>query len=517
MNHQPSSNSIPRRTILRGMCLLPAVVRAASIHLNPASARKLQPAVFSTAAMNDLGGLRPESPVLAKLLQAIRPPVLRLPAGNAMNLWDWNAGAMRTAEQLRRFGADPTTNMSKGPVAGREAFLKKMGGPMTPERWAALARQGGSEPLWGLNVSTMLPEENRAFLLHLKQANLPAHLFELGNELYLSQNWGDQIHAPEDYVSKAKAHAAEVRKVFPNARIAVCVNANDDRTNSPLAKAAPDRFHPAPLNAWNAALQKESFYDAVVIHLYYRPSELRGLNGVTARDFANWANVRCSAFCVDDILDWAERTFPRREIWATEWNLNNKSARGAKTHPFLAQHTILHGLFVANFLLNAASAASRLTIANYWQLNGDPLFGLIGPAPYRQRPQYHVFRMLSPAVHECDRIARLALPDAPKIRGPRQFDVIQAPQLTGFALLRGNEPRYLAFVNFTEERFPVQFTSSAKAAALEFITASQLLPGWNNPNNPSPNDWHPPYELNTRSITPASFTLEPRSFSVIRL
>ncbi len=500
--------SISRRTVLFGLGALPGVSHGAQV-------KKLEPGIFSTATVYNLGNLRPEDSVLAGVMQAIRPPVLRVPAGNTMNLWDWNAGTVRTAEQLRRFGADPDYELAAGAVAGIEAYLKKMGGPMTAERWAALARKGGSEPLWGINVSTSAPEETRAFLLQLKKAGLPARLFELGNELYLSQHWGKEVPTAGDYVRKAKAHAKEVKAVFPGARVAVCANANDDRTNAPLAKAAPDRFKPAPLNAWNAALQRESFYDAVVIHLYFRPNELKGLGGVSAQDFVNWANVRCSAFSVDEILAWTGRTFPGRDIWATEWNLNNKAGRGAKTHPYLVQHTMLHGLFVASFLLNAASAGSKLTMANYWQLNGGVDFGLIGDAPYRQRPQYHVFRMLAPAVHECDRISRIDLPGASRVRGPRQFEVMEAPRAAGFALYKGNQTRYMAFVNFGDEKFPIR--AAAATAKLECLTAAELAPSWNNPQNPSPDQWAPKYDVREGSVDLASFALEPRSFSVVRI
>ncbi len=508
---------IPRRTILWGLGALPHIVCGGETWIEASAARKLEAGIFSTAAVYNLGDLRPEDPVLMRLMQAIRPPVLRVPAGNTLNLWDWNAGAVRTAEQLRRFGADPNDEFAIGPVAGRQGYLTRMGGPVTPERWAGLAKEGGAEPLWGVNVFTCGPEETRSFLLHLKTAGLPAHRFELGNELYLTQNWGKVVPTVEDYIRRASAHAKEVKAVFPNARVAVCVNANDDRTNAPLVKAAPDRFKPAPLSAWNAALRRESFYDAVVIHLYFRPSELKGLGGVTAQDFTNWANVRSSGFSIDEILAWTERTFPGHEIWATEWNLNNKTSRRTHTYPYLVQHTMLHGLFVASFLLNAASAGSKLTIANIWQLNGGSDFGLIGDAPYRQRTPYHVFRMLSPAIHECDRIARVEIADAPKARGPREFAVMEAPRVAGFALFRGSTPRYLAFVNFSEEKFPIHAGHAGAKAKIECLTAAELLPSWNNPQNPTPKQWDPKYDLHEDSVDLARFPLEPRSFSVVKL
>lgn len=509
-----------RRDFLYGVCGLPAAIHAAdpcsAVRIDPRSAGTLQPGIFSTATVYNLANVRPEDPVLVRLMHAIRPPVLRLPAGNTMNLWDWNAGAVCTLEQLRKFGVDPAHKMAAAAGAGsREQYFRKMGGPMIAERWAKLAREGGSDPLWGLNVATTAPEETRTFVQRLKSARLPARLFELGNELYLSENWGTIVPGVEDYIRKARAHAKEVRNVFPDAKIAVCVNPNDDRVNAPLVKAAPDQFKPAPLSAWNAALQRESFYDAVVIHLYFRPTELKTMAGVSADDFVRWATVRGSAFSVGEILAWTNRTFPGREIWATEWNLNNSTHGRAKTFPFLPEHTILSGLFVANFLLNAASVPSKLTIANYWQLNGGPEFGMIGDEPYKERPAYHVFRMLSAPVHECDRIAALEIPRAPRVRGPRQFAVMEAPAVTGFAFFQGGAPRYLAFVNATNGSFPVCLAGSA--AKLEYLTAAEMLPSWNNPDNPPPGEWFPKYDVRHAVVDLRSFSLEPRSFSVIKL
>jgi hypothetical protein len=506
-----------RRTLLYGFCSVPQILRA----VDPRTARRFEPAIFSTATVYNLAGLRPEDAVLARLMRAIRPPVLRVPAGNTMNLWDWNAGAVRTADQVLKFGADPKHRLYIGPIGGRARYLREMGGPMLAERWAQLAREGGAEPLWGLNVSTMAPEENRTFLQHLKSAGLPAHRFELGNEIYHANNWGKEVPTVQDYIRKAKAHAKEVKAVFPDARVAVCVNANDDRVNGPLVKAAPSEFKPAPLSQWNSALRKESFYDAVVIHLYFKSEEFKDLEGVSADDFIRWAAVRSSAFCIGEILAWPERVFAGKEVWATEWNLNNRTYKlskpgQAQNYRFLPEHTLLSGLFTASFLLNAASVPSNLTIANYWQLNGGPDFGMISDAPYKERPAFHVFRMLAPAVHECDHIAQWPLPEAPRVRGPRQFRVMQAPAVTGFAFLKGDQTRYLAFLNFTEKEFPVRLQAPANGK-LDCLTGAELLPSWNNPANPQPSKWFPKYELRQSEVRRDALTLMPRSFTVVSL
>ena len=493
----------------------------AAVTVEPKAARPLKPGIFSTATIYDNGGLRPEVPLIARLLRAIRPAVLRLPAGNTANYWDWNAGAPCTPEQLRRFGADPNYALAKGPVGGRADYVKRMGGPMVAERWAKLAALGDGEPLWTLNVSTVGPEETRKFLLHLKTAGLPANRFELGNELYHSNHWGKEVPNVEDYIKKARAHAREVKAVFPKADVAVCVNANDDRVNGPLVKAAPDKFKPAPLNKWNAGLSKESFYDAVVIHLYFKSEELKDLEKVTADEYTRWAIVRGAAFSVEEILAWPARVFPGKKIWATEWNLNNrlyKLSHPQQNYRFLPEHTVLSGLFTAHFILNAASVPSNLEVANYWQLNSGSDFGLMAGDPPVYRPAYYVLRMLAPAARGCDRIAALEIPGAPVVHGPKEFSVMRGAAVTGYAFLDKTGVRYLAFVNFTDKKFPLQLRGVAGAkgkVTIESLSGETLLPSWNNPANPPPGKWAPPYKLGRAEVGVGTIELQPHSFSLV--
>ncbi len=501
---------------MAGQCVSPATVPPVRITPDPDRARPLKPEMFSTATVWDLGGFRPEDPMLVRLMRTIKPPVLRVPAGNTLNFWDWNAGTVRTREQVLEAGADPDSRIAAGPIKGREAYLKKMGGPMKAERWAQLAKEGDAEPLWGINVSTSGPEETRRFLLHLRDKGLPSRKFELGNELYLN-HWKREIPSVEVYIEKAKAHAKEIRSIFPGAKIAVCVNANDDRVNGPLVKAAPHRFKPAPLSAWNAALSRETFYDAVAVHLYFKSEELEDLSKISADEYVRWAIVRGSAFSVEEILAWPGRVFPGKEIWITEWSLNNAAYEAShpdQNYRYLPEHTVLSGLFTAYFILNAAAAPSNAVIANYWQLNGGNVFGMISGAPPKERPAMHVFRMLSPAVRECDRISVLPVPCAPVVAGPRKFEVMKAPAITGFALFRGSDLRYLAFVNFTNDEVPVRLPL-AGPAKLEYLTGEELLPSWGNPQNPGPGEWAPKYEIRQAHTGASGFTLQPRSFSVV--
>jgi hypothetical protein len=483
---------------------------AITVKIDPGAAQTLRPGIFSFAGTYTLGGLKPDDPTILRIMRTIRPPVLRVPGGDTMNYWDWNAGAVRTAEQMKQAGADPTAPKAAGVLKVRAQYLENMGGPMVAERWAKLAAEGGSEPMWGLNITTMSPEDTRQFMLHLKALKLPATRFELGNELSFGTLWAKMVPNAQAYVQKAKAHAQEVKAVFPNAKVAVVLASSLLKGGMAKAGEAP------PAGAWSEALMKESFYDAVIVHSYTFTGELGNLKDLSADDYAHYAQVRSSAALLGNGLAYIGKMFPGKEIWLTEWSLNNRLYERA--HPeqkYRPEHTVLSGLFTADFMLNAAAVPSNLTVANYWNIYGDQNFGLIGGTPPKERPSFHVLRMLSPAVHECDRIAALALPGIPRVRGPRQFSVLEAPQVTGFAFFKGSQLRYLAFVNFTERSYTLNVNAKGSGKA-EWLTGAELLPAWSNPKNPGPAQWDPKYELRQADVKLDALTIEPRSFTVVR-
>lgn len=273
------------------------------LRIDAGAAHPLHPGIVSLAGTYTLGGLTLDDPALARIMQTVRPPFFRIPGGDTMNYWDWNAGAVRTAEQMKASGANPDSVKASGVLKSRAAYLEKMGGPMVAERWVSLAKQGGSEPIWGLNITTMSPEDTRRFMLHLKAAHLPATHFELGNELNFAKLWAEVIPDVQAYIQKAKAHAREVKAVFPQAIVAVC-------TSIPIS--AGQNQGPQQPGPWSEALAKESFYDAVIFHSYAFVSEAGDLRKNSAADFTRYAVVRSSAPMLQGMLRYEERLFPAR-------------------------------------------------------------------------------------------------------------------------------------------------------------------------------------------------------------
>ena len=340
----------------------------------------------------------------------------------------------------------------------------------------------------------------------LRADGLPADRFELGNELYL-RIWSRQTPNAGVYARKAEAHAREVKAVFPRAKVSVCITA-------PLAAIA--EYGNPRVPAWDGRLARASFYDAVVLHAYAMSGDLGDMADVSADEYVRWALIRSSEAYLGRLYGWLARVFPGREIWMTEWNLNNNIyERGHRSEgsSFQPARTILTGLFAANVLLNTAAHPSDVTVASIWQICGEPEFGLISGKPPREQPEFHVFRMLSPAVHACDGIAPIDLPGAPRLRGPGRFAGLEAPAVDGFAFFSGRSPRYLAFVNFTDRSVAVRL-SPGLPCEVETLTAPEMLPGWGSADNGPLDSWAPPYELRRARMATGALVLAPRSFSV---
>lgn len=92
--------------------------------------------------------------------------------------------------------------------------------------------------------------------------------------------------------------------------------------------------------------------------------------------------------------------------------------------------------------------------------------------------------------------------------------------VTGYAFFDKTGARYLAFVNFTGSKFPLRLRGAPGAkekVTLETLSGDTLLPSWNNPANPPPGKWAPPYRVRRTDADANAIDLEPYSFSLVAL
>lgn len=488
----------------------------------------LKPGLFGTATYANLAGKKINDPNLMDILHSVKPPVLRIPGGNAMNYWDWNAGLPKTYLSLMTFVVDSSNGLSafqskaKSHSSQREQIVA-VNGPLTGERWFQLAKEGGSRIIWGLNVSTSKPEETLAFMNYLKNKNITPEMVELGNELYFD-TYACEMPSPQYYVQQAKNHASMVKQVFPNAKIAVPVYANSARVSPEPASADL-----SSIRNWNEILNADrAFYDAVVIHVYLRPFnnlELGSSKEPTRDEITRWGAARSSIKSMKSLINWVEKYWPGKEVWMTEWALNNaKNFLPEKFgRKYLVQHTVFSGLFNANVVLNTACFESAITIANYWQIYSDDTFGMISSTGAK-RPSYYIFRFLCDAVHTANKIAYIDLNNVPMAKGPGRFSTLSAPLLDAYAFFdaTGNVT-YYAFTNKMDSDARVslsEYGDSVRGLREYFTTAqnSELLPEWGNAKNPADDGaWIPPLSVVKDAVNLNSFTIPRWSFSVVKV
>ena len=429
---------------------------------------------------------------LMACLEEMASPILRLPGGDSMNRWNWDTGSL--------VGTDR-------PGIG-------------VERWHAIARRGKSTPMWGINVSTVSPDVTERFARTLRAKGYAGTFFELGNELYL-KHWRAQVAHVADYIAKAKAHAAVLRKHFPECTLGVPL-----ASYWGLVKEVDGQFAfrtPPTLSRWARALGEESFYDAVVVHLYTTPWDLGFLGKYTKEQVARWGWVKADRAVIDGLFGLCERTAPGKEVWVTEWAFNAtqylKKGKGYPTERrWLVHHTILAVLYDARFMLNTATGQNSATVMTTWTLVDQPAVALWkrkgGPTV-----RYELFRMLRQAREGNDAIARFTPADTPSWRGPEgsKFSRMTSDTVDIVGFSRGGKLTAALVLNVLPTPVNVSATVlPAHPTDARSLTADDILPGWGNSDNPLPRDWSPAYRYEKPVITEAGIKVAPHSVTITR-
>ncbi len=486
-----------------GPLLAPFLLCVAAAHSEPSAApatcswgpvQPLRHEVFSVAAglhiLNVNDGEPDRHEPFLRLLGELRLPVLRLPGGNSMNRWSWTAGRDRECPNA------PALNVPA---------------------WTRLAREGGSEPLWGINVLGPVSETEH-LCAEIQRRGLSAHRFrfELGNELYI-RHWDCGL---DDYLERAAKHAAVLRRHFPQAVLGCPVSSLwglwKGRQEPPFGFKPPDR-----LRAWHRAVSAAPFCDALVLHIYLTPKELDDYRGCSRQDVIDWARVRSGRQATRETFDAASALAPKKEIWVTEWGFNTSQyiQRHPKERRWHAHQTMLAVLHDAGVMLNTAVHCPRVTVMTNWTLVNQPAVALYrtdtGPTV-----KAALFRLLDEAREGCDGIAAGTLAVVPSLPGPArglQFAHLNAPVVDAFGFFRGKILLAALVLNVSESpqrlRFPKE---TGRARSGTSLHAASLLPEWGNPDNPSARSWNPPRRITELEVRKTVLTVPPASLSLLR-
>jgi hypothetical protein len=251
-----------------------------------------------------------DHPAYAEKYLAAGRPFFRFPGGTGSNFYNPETGF---------FDEDsPSTRDYTGHNKRITQFTEGAG--RVPDEYFRFVKDHDVRYSLVLNVCTQTFEQNKAWLEKIAKEGHAVSRIEIGNEVfYGSYKWAFPTAAV--YLERAKKLTAVIREVLPETKVGVILPNQIYQYDSFLAEDRPKWLqHPY---GWISALEGETFFDAVILHLY----SLTGMpNDIKPADFMPHleAYTNCDAHLThffDKTLDTLETRFPGKEIWMTEYGV----------------------------------------------------------------------------------------------------------------------------------------------------------------------------------------------------
>jgi hypothetical protein len=276
-------------------------------------ARPLNKDCYGSNLQLHYGPLWYNHPEFVDFYKEVGKPFIRFPGGTTANFYHPESGLM-----------SDDTAYKKHDFKTLNAHLRKKvaTGGNTDAGFFEFVQQTGSRYSMVLNISTRTLEQNRQWLEHVKASGVEMTHFEIGNELYYTFfEWADAAESAKSYITRAKESAAMIRAIFPDAKVGVIVPSHIYMFESYGGRQ--DKL-PKRMQQWYDTLEKETFFDSVVIHLY---SSIGMKSGTKLEDFITVAQgydnvVGYAERNLDSALDLLEKKFPGKQIWVTEYGVN---------------------------------------------------------------------------------------------------------------------------------------------------------------------------------------------------
>ncbi|MFM1998579.1 MAG: hypothetical protein RL204_526 [Bacteroidota bacterium] len=239
---------------------------------------------------------------LFSTIEKIKPDLLRFPGGTIANFY-------HPGNNNYGFKGTDTTQI----VGNVSNHLKKL---MSEDRGATenylercieLCQQTKSSVLLVANVLNGSIEELESMISTLQENKIEIEGIELGNELYLKA-YKKRIPNVEAYIDLCKPFAEYLKNAHPQIPISVCIESRGDDS------IASD-------DSWNAILARESFFDAVAFHYYFRcgACDQENENEKSICFIENVQKEYSEQFV--KTVDNLKNLFPNKPLWLTEFNL----------------------------------------------------------------------------------------------------------------------------------------------------------------------------------------------------
>ena len=241
----------------------------------------------------------------------------------------------------------------------------------------------------------------------------------MGNEVY-NNSYTPIIPNVDKYIEIAKANMAELREVFPDAKVGMVCPSHIYKYKSFLGEVAlgeSDRQID-----WFNKLQNEDFFDALIIHMY----SVIGMNGKTPLDEylpyeqAYRFSISHADGKYEETIDAMRRAYPGKDIWVTEYHISDYGLTN-----YGMRLSYLGGFFTGSFMIKLFNTP-EITIGNWHSLVQwleYPKTSDLLPENYdfTALVNYHVFKVFKEPVRESDNIAPLTITGLKKYQGVGEY------------------------------------------------------------------------------------------------
>ena len=205
----------------------------------------------------------------------------------------------------------------------------------------ALAQTLKAKVLITANVLTGTPEELLDQLNFFNDNNIEVVGVELGDEMYTNA-YRAIFPYPGSYISKAEPFVLLVKKYFPKIKFGVCAAPNPRLSDLDGTSAGEFGY----FKAWNDALSKSHFYDAIIIHSYTPIPVISNqpVDSVFQRAVTEAKKTFAKSGMMVQSLDYYHEIFPKLKIWISEWNLAIRSTNSYYLN------TLYQSLYISSYL-----------------------------------------------------------------------------------------------------------------------------------------------------------------------
>jgi hypothetical protein len=353
-----------------------------------------------------------DHPSFLKAYRDLGSPTVRYPGGTVANYINLKTGKAEAWEKA--------SSKSKLRVKNLNSSIKRNGkryGKDELNSFIVFAKQTGIKTTFVLNISSMSLKDTDYVFNKIARSGIVLECVEMGNELYFG-TYKEIVPDVASYLKLAKERTQLVKSYFPTAKIGLLLPSHVYTHESFLDEVvvASDRQM-----LWYNALQKEDFYDALVLHLY----SSNGMGRKTKRkDFLDYKqSYRYAISHADGKFGTAIRTiekdFPSKEVWLTEYHVGGF---GGDVRSYRLRYAYLGALFTANFMMKLLETP-KITIGSWHSmvqmLRYPKKIGLQLDAdtPFQKTVNYHFFKAFKSPVQNASHYLKVAFNNQTNYKG----------------------------------------------------------------------------------------------------